>query len=144
MIRNKPALAALHILLILTVSCKPQPVFSQKTKVYDLVKDFNAKADDKTDNYFAFVKAAEVISKAGGGQLNIPKGRYYIASYKIIDGPKKNTIGDIVFRNCKNLAIIGNNSVIRVNGNFSRNKDYQHPGLPYNYAYNNTVCPFKL
>jgi len=144
MIKNKPGLATLYILLILVVSCKQQPVFSQKTKTYDLVKDFNARADDKTDNYFAFAKAAEVISKAGGGQLNIPKGKYFIASYKIIDGTKKNTISDIVFKNCKNLIIIGNNSVIRVNGNFSRNKDYQLPGNPYNYAYNNTVCPFKL
>lgn len=31
-----------------------------------------------------------------------------------------------------------------MNGNFSRNRDYQIQGLPYNYAYNNTVCPFKL
>lgn len=120
------------------------PAFSQKIKIYDLVKDFKARADDKTDNYYAFVKAAEAISRAGGGQLNIPKGKYYIASYKITGGLKKNNIDDIIFKNCKNLTIIGNNSVIRVNGNFNRNRDFQIAGLPYQYAYNNTVCPFKL
>lgn len=130
--------------LILTACCIQQPAFSQKVKTYDLVKDFKAKGDDKTDNYPAFVKAAETISRAGGGQLNIPKGKYYIGAYKIIGGNKKNNIDDIIFKNCKDLTITGNNAVIRVNGGFARTRDTRIKGLPYDYAYSHTVCPFKL
>ena len=144
MIKAKPALLVSIILFSLITSCSQQPVFSQKSGSYDLVKDFNARPDNKTDNYAAFVKAADVISKAGGGVLNIPKGQYFIAAYKGMTTDKQVQIADVVFRNCKNLTIIGNNSVVRLNGNFSRNRDYQAPGLPYNYAFNNTVCPFKL
>ncbi|MEO6540578.1 MAG: hypothetical protein ABIN74_06305 [Ferruginibacter sp.] len=144
MISSKPVYYVLPVFLFAVLICTQQRVFSQKTKVYDLVKDFKAVPDDKTDNYFAFVKAAETISSAGGGQLNIPKGNYYIAGYKSAEKNKSYTAGDIIFKNCNNLTVIGNNSVIRVNGKFTRKKDYQQGGLPYFYAYNNTICPFKL
>ena len=144
MIKIKSGITLVPFFLLLILCCKPQRVFSQKTKLYDLVKDFKAVPDDKTDNYLAFVKAAETISNAGGGQLNIPKGRYYIAAYKTADVNKLYKASDIIFRNCTNLTVIGNNSVIRVNGNFTRKTDYQIPGYTHYYAYNNTVCPFKI
>ncbi|HQW84679.1 MAG TPA: right-handed parallel beta-helix repeat-containing protein [Ferruginibacter sp.] len=131
-------------ILLLFICCKQQPVFSQKTINYDLVKDFKAVPDDKTDNYQAFAKAAETLSRAGGGHLNIPKGKYYIAAYKTPGADKLLKATDITFKNCKNLSITGNNSIIRVNGNFTRTKDYQLPGLSYYYSNNNTVCPFKF
>ena len=117
---------------------------AQKKKVYNLVKDFGARPDDKTDCYPALYKAAAALSKAGGGTLRIPKGKYYLSSYKITGGAQKNEIFDIVFKNCNGLVIQGNNSIIRMNGKFTRNADFQIPGLPYQYAYNNTVCPFKI
>ncbi|MBK7433737.1 MAG: hypothetical protein IPI66_07435 [Chitinophagaceae bacterium] len=122
----------------------PLKGIAQKNRVYDLVKDFKARPDDKTDNYAAFKMAAETISKAGGGTLNIPRGRYYIAAYKGMRAPGNPAVYDISFMNCKNLELIGNQSVIRVNGNFSRDRDYQLGGLPYHYAYKNTVCPIRL
>jgi hypothetical protein len=132
------------LLLFCFFYSRPLNVFSQKIKRYDLIKDFNAKADNKSDNYTAFINAAKKLSQAGGGILNIPKGKYYIAAYKIVGGQMKNTITDIIFKNCKNLTIVGNNSIIRVNGKFIRGSDYQLAGVPYHYAYNNTVCPFRL
>ena len=144
MFNHKTGLGFLPLLLSVIFSSFQQTVFSQKLKAYDLVKDFKAVPDDKTDNYLAFAKAAETISKAGGGQLNIPKGNYYIAAYKTSVPNKLYKAGDIIFRNCNNLTITGNNAVIRVNGNFTRKEDYQLPGLSHFYAYNNTVCPFKL
>lgn len=144
MIKNAAVPAMLPFVLLLFICCKQQPVFSQKMKVYDLVKDFNAVPDDKTDNYQAFAKAAETLSRAGGGQLNIPEGKYYIAAYKAKDRNKILQVTDITFTNCKNLTITGNNSTIRVNGKFTRTKDYQLQGLSYHYSYNNTVCPFKF
>jgi hypothetical protein len=144
MIKIKSGYAELLFFLMLLGSCIQQPVFSQKIKSYDLVKDFKAVPDDKTDNYLAFVKAAETISSAGGGILNIPRGKYYIAAYKTADANKLYKAGDIIFKNCNNLTIIGNNAVIRVNGNFTRKTDYQIPGYAHYYAYNNTVCPFKI
>lgn len=133
-----------YILTALFFICNSQALSAQKNKTYNLVTDFGAKPDNKTDNYSAFVKAAASLSNSSGRVLVIPKGNYYIAAYKILDGNKKNSITDIVFKNCRNLTVEGNNSMIRMNGNFSRNRDYQIQGLPYNYAYNNTVCPFKL
>ncbi len=133
-----------YILTALLFICNIQVLSAQKNKTYNLVTDFGAKPDNKTDCYSALAKAAAILSNSKGCVLIIPKGDYYIAAYKILDGNKKNSITDIVFKNCRNLTIEGNNSMIRMNGNFSRNKDYQIQGLPYNYAYNNTVCPFKL
>lgn len=124
--------------------CNGYLLNAQVKKTYNLVKDFGGKPDNRTDNYAAFYKAAATISKAGGGKLVIPKGTYYINSYKVTGGDKKNGITDIIFKNCKGLIIEGKNSVIRINGKFTRNNNYQIPGLPYQYAYNNTVCPFKL
>lgn len=144
MVKTKLLLVQLCIFAAGFICCKQQPVFSQNNISYDLVKDFGAKADNKTDNYAAFAKAAETLSRAGGGVLNIPKGEYYIASFKIEGGINRNSITDIIFKNCNNLTIVGNNSVIRLNGNFRRSKDYQLAGVPYNYAYNNSVCVFKL
>ena len=100
-------------LLVLFLVCNVQVLTAQKTKTYNLVTDFGAKPDDKTDCYPAFVKAAAALSKAGGGSLIIPKGKYYIGSYKIAGGPQKNTITDIIFKNCTGLTIEGNNSVDR-------------------------------
>jgi hypothetical protein len=141
MTRNRSFIGMLPFFLLLIFSCKQQPLSAQKIRVYDLVKDFKAVPDDRTDNYQAFVKAAETLSRAGGGQLNIPKGKYYIAAYK---GNKNYPAEDIIFRNCNNLTIIGNNSTIRVNGNFTRTQDYQVPGYNFFYARKNTVCPIKL
>lgn len=111
-------------------------------KVYNFVKHFGARADDKTDCYPALVKAAATLSKEGGGTLVIPKGKYYIASTKVLDGPQKNNVQDVVFKNCNTLTIAGNNSTFRINGKFTRKPDYGIASLPYRYAYENTVCPF--
>lgn len=118
--------------------------YGQQYKTYNLVKDFGARPDNKTNAYNAFLNAAATISKAGGGTLIIPKGNYYIASYKIIVGTNKNMITDILFSHCRVLKIEGNGSVIRVNGQFTRTADYQLPGLPHKYSSENTVCPIKI
>jgi len=144
MFKNKPFPGLFPVSLLLISCCTQLPAYSQKAKVYDLVKDFKAVPDNKTDNYLAFVKAAETISAAGGGQLNIPKGNYYIAAYKTSEKNKSYVAEDIVFKNCNGLTIVGNNAVIRVNGNFTRKADYHIPGVPYSYSHNNTVCPVKL
>ena len=144
MFKNKSFFVFVPVFLVVIICSIQQRVFAQKVKLYDLVKDFKAVPDDKTDNYLAFVKAAETISGAGGGQLNIPKGNYYIAACKSAPKNKLYTAGDIIFSNCNNLTIIGNNAVIRVNGNFTRKGDYHLSGVPYTYSHNNTVCVFKL
>ncbi len=126
----------LTVLFFCTVNLQAQK------KTYNFVKHFGAKADDKTDCYPALLKAAATLSKEGGGTLIIPKGKYYIASTKIMDGLQKNNVSDVVFKNCTGLTILGNGSNIRINGKFIRKPDYGIPSLPYRYAYENTVCPF--
>jgi|GEM_PF-2201199 len=144
MFKNKPSSFFIPVMVLLFICVLQQPVFAQRTRMYDLVKDFKAVPDNKTDNYLAFVKAAETLSRAGGGQLNIPKGNYYIAAYKTAEKNKLYVADDIIFKNCNNLTIIGNNAVIRVNGNFVRSRDYQIPGYSHYYANKNSICPFKL
>jgi len=138
--RSKHGLS--FIVLMLLLAAGSQYGFSQSLKTYNLVTDFGAKGDDKTDNYAAFIKAAATLSKAGGGTLIIPKGKYYIAAFKIYGGNDKNNITDIIFKNCNNLLIEGNGSTVRVNGKFTRKPDYRLAGVPYQYSYYSTVCPF--
>lgn len=138
MIKYKPAFTFLFLFIFYS----GKQLWPQKSRTYNLVTDFGARPDDRTDCYPAFVKAAATISKAGGGTLIIPKGRYYIAPYKIHGGNDKNNIEDIIFKNCNNLLINGNNSIIRINGNFSRKPGYSVTGLSHKYSYSNTVCPF--
>ncbi len=118
--------------------------WAQKGRTYNFVTDFGARPDDKTDCYPAFVKAAAALSGTTGSTLIIPKGKYYVASYKIHGGSNKNKVEDVSFKNCNGLVIEGNNSIIRINGNFSRTPDYSIPGVSYKYAYSNTVCPIIL
>lgn len=129
--------------LLLTFTVSLQAV-AQTKKTYNLVTDFGAKADDRTDNYPAFKRAASLLSNSTGFTLVIPKGKYYIGSYKIHGGAGKNEIDDIVFKNCNALTIEGNNSIIRVNGRFTRKPDYSIPGYSTIFSFNNTVCPFVL
>ena len=115
---------------------------AQTFRQYDLVKDFGAVANDKFNNYKAFQKAAAFFSGKKNVVLNIPTGKYYISDYKVSGGIKKNSITDVIFKNISGFTIKGNNSTIRVNGNFKRSADTKIAGLPFDYSYSNTVCPF--
>ena len=55
-------------------------------------------------------KLQKCCPKRVGAFLYIPKGEYYIAAYKIAGGVKRNKIDDIIFKNCNNLIINGNNN----------------------------------
>ncbi|MDB5201403.1 MAG: hypothetical protein JWQ27_812 [Ferruginibacter sp.] len=135
-------LACLVSLLLLLQSCaatKAQPV-----KTYNLVTDFGAVGDNRTNNYAAFQHAAATLSGKRNILLQIPQGQYYIADYKVEGGPKKNNISDVIFRNITGFRIEGNNSLVRVNGNFKRSADYKNSGVSFDYAYNNTVSPFTF
>ena len=123
------------------VSCKTT---AQTKSSYNLVTDFGAVGDNRTNNYTAFKKAAQTLSGTKNKKLVIPKGTYYIADYKIVQGAGKNDITDILFTNADGLSIEGSNSTIRVNGKFKRKADYQQKGVPYWYASNNTVTPFAF
>lgn len=120
------------------VSCKTT---AQIKTSYNLVTDFGAVGDNKTNNYKAFQKAAATLSGKKNKTLIIPKGNYYIADYKVIGGPQKNDITDIDFRDINGLTIEGNNSTIRINGKFKRTVDYRMPSVAAGYAYKNSVCP---
>ena len=80
------------------------------------IKDLGARGDGKSDDYAAFAKAIQIITKHKGGTLILPKANYYIGKY--------NTQAENVnlkYENLCFLEIIGNNSKIMVNGNFHRN-----------------------
>ena len=117
---------------------------TQQKQVYNFEKDFGGSGDGVSNNYKAFTKAAQTLSKRKNIILNFPKGIYKIKDYKIVDGSGKNNITDILFSDMENVIINGNGSTILVNGNFKRTADYKMPGVPFDYAYNNTVSPFTF
>ena len=121
-----------------------QQTVAQQKQVYDFEKDFGGKGDGQSNNYLAFQKAAKALSGRKNLILNFPKGVYLIKDYKIVDGRFKNNITDINFTNMENVIINGNGSSIHVNGNFKRSADYKLSGVPFDYAYKNTVSPFTL
>jgi hypothetical protein len=102
------------------------------------IKHFGAKGDGVSDDYPAFRAAADYINEKGGGTLVISNGTYFLAPYYT----KENPVADIVFRNCRNLNIIGKNAVISVNGKFHRGMDR----VSHNYKYSTTkaVIPIRV
>lgn len=132
---------ALICLALFFMGCK---TVAQTKTVYNLVTDFGAVGDNRTNNYGAFKRAAATLSGSKNKQLLIPKGIYYIADYKIHGGSRQNNITNILFSDVKGLSIQGNGSTIRLNGKFKRSADYKQSGVTYDYAYNNTVCPLAF
>ncbi len=130
------------LLLFLFCSCSTGKA-GEKTR-YDFVQDFGGVPDGITNNYAAFIKAAQTLSHKKNVQLQFPKGIYYIRDYKISGGKYKNDISDIIFTGMDHVLINGNGSTILINGNFKRSADYGLPGVSYLYAYNNTVSPFTF
>lgn len=102
------------------------------------ISQFGAKGDGKTNDYQAFIKAANFLNQKGGGQLVIPKGVYLIG----VHHSSNNNLKDIVFKNCNGLKIVGNDAIINVEGNFYRGKDYTS-GI-YGYSKTNAIIPFDF
>lgn len=82
------------------------------------VKDFGAKGDGFTDDYFALKETFEAVNKFGSGKIVFPKGNYFINQYH--DGT--NNLDDLVLENLSYLQVKGNQSVITLKGNFIRSK----------------------
>src|SRR4051794_12790655 len=98
------------VVVFISINC-----FSQSNKSIN-VKEWGAKGDGTSDDYFALLKIADTVSKMGNAEVFFPAGVYKINQYH--DG--KNTLKDILFKNCDGLKITGQNAVISVFGNFYR------------------------
>lgn len=141
-LKNIHKIVVLIVISFVLLSC--QQGAAQQKQVYNFETDFGGVGDGKTNNYKAFVKAAQALSGRRNIILNFPKGVYYIKDYKVVDGFGKNNIIDITFKDMDNVIINGNGSSIFVNGNFKRTADYKMPGVPYDYSYKGTVSPFNF
>lgn len=85
------------------------------------IKNYGAKGDGKTNDYWAFIKAIADINKQGGNcTLIVPHGTYIIGVYNTADKIYKN----FEFDSCTNISIIGLSAVIDVKGNYHRAADY--------------------
>lgn len=128
------------ILSFIFLSC--QPSVAQQKLEYNFETDFGGKGDGISNNYNAFIKAAQSLSGKKNIILNFPKGIYLIKDYKIEKGYNRNNITDVVYKNMENVIINGNGSTILVNGNFKRTADYKMSGVTFDYSYKGTVSPF--
>ena len=106
------------------------------------VKNYGAKGDGKTNDYWAFIKAANDINKrAGNCVLIVPKGNYFIGVY---NSPGK-TYQDIEFDSCTNISIIGFSAVVNIEGNYHRAADYitgVKKRITRSYTY--SIIPFSF
>src|SRR4051812_5710109 len=80
------------------------------------VKDYGAKGDSHSDDYFAIKKVVDIVNQKKTGTIYFPPGEYYIGQYH--NG--KDKIQDLVFKNCNGLKIYGKQAKISLNGNFHR------------------------
>lgn len=101
---------------------------------------FGAKGDGVTDDYQAWRTLAEQVSRAGGGRVVCaPRRRYLLNRYRITEGRRRNTVDNIVFRDCHGLSIDLNGSLVAVRGGFRRTKPANSSHAP-----ENTVVPFMF
>lgn len=87
-------------------------------KIID-VKKLGAVGDGKHNDYPALLKAAQLAAKTNNTEIVFPKGIYFLN----VVHETGSSVSDIIFNNCSRLTIKGNNSIIRVNGNFIRKTD---------------------
>jgi hypothetical protein len=124
--------------LLMLVFMLPSSMAFEKRDVQQTfisIKKFGAKGDGVTDDYKAFLALADYVNTHRGGNIVFPKGTYYIAAYHT----KDNSISDIVFKNCTNLFIKGEDAVISVNGKINRTMD--HKGSRAWYSRTNAIVP---
>jgi hypothetical protein len=101
---------------------------------------FGARGDGVSDDYPAWRRLAEQVSRAGGGRvICAPRRRYLLNRYRITEGRRRNTVDNIVFRDCRGLSIDLNGSVVAVRGGFHRTKPAEG-----SHAVENTVIPFMF
>jgi hypothetical protein len=84
------------------------------TQVYIVksIRNFGAKGNGKSDDQFAFEKAASFFNSRGGnGKLVLPKGIYIVGRQDFRTGIKQRHVLNIL--NCKNLTIEGEGAVVK-------------------------------
>lgn len=119
-------------LLIFCAGCS-----AQKTATVN-VKDFGAKGDGVSDDYSAVLAAVDEVNRIGSGTLVFPKGTYFLKPYHTSGSSVRN----IELKNVRGVEIIGNNSVIKVNGKHHRGADYSTGG--YSYSNTGAVIPMLI
>ncbi len=119
------------------------------------VKDFGAVGDGVADDYQALKDAFTFVNQKGGNvTLVFPKGTYYIdrvyhandfgveltAPSKSWDGSKNEQITHLFLKDVSNFKVLGNNSTIKVKGDYHKGIDTILFGEKYTYIY--PVMPF--
>lgn len=106
------------------------------------VKDFGAKGDGTSDDYDALQAAAAAVCETPGATLLFPEGTYRISRYRIVAGPKQNTVQNIRYTGCKGTTITGVQAKIYVKGDFRRRIDKKEGGNGISYT--SSVIPFEM
>ncbi|MDO5655728.1 MAG: glycosyl hydrolase family 28-related protein [Flavobacteriaceae bacterium] len=126
----------LPIVFILFTACASTPIKTTSQKVIN-VKDFGAKGDGITNDYLSFKNAVEAINKQGGGKLEIPLGHYLLNTYSTGKEDKS-----LVFQNCKQLEIEGNNSIMELKGDFHRK--VTRTGAKHKFSTDRSLVPLLI
>jgi hypothetical protein len=120
------------VVVLISINC-----FSQSNKSIN-VKEWGAKGDGISDDYYALLKIADTVSKMGNAEVFFPAGVYKINQYH--DG--KNNLKDIIFRNCNGLKITGEKAIISVMGNFYR--PITRRGNKHVFSNISAIIPFRF
>lgn len=108
-----------------------------QTAPVNVVQRFGFVADGKTDNYAAFRRLSEHATRIGGGRYLFPPGVYWVAKYRTTETYQRETfqqarpadVINAVYKDCRNLELIGKGAVIRLNGRFHRAAKAKSAGL---------------
>lgn len=85
------------------------------------IKNYGAKGDGKTNDYWAILKAITTVNSRGGNcTLIFPAGDYVIDVHNTADKKYK----DLEFDSCSNISVIGFSAIINVKGDYHRAAEY--------------------
>ena len=115
-----------------------QPFIPDSAKVFD-VRDFGAKGDDTTNDSAAVRAAAQALTEAGGGVLNIPKGVYIVGGQSHEEGkyPYYRAERVVDLKGLDGVVIDGHGATLRLTpglhyGSFDKNTGERiDPAMPF-------------
>lgn len=138
-------------LILLAISLNSCKVLENKELISE--KHFGGVGDGKTDNYEAFLALAKFLKNKNNIRVIFKEGVYLINQYKHADCRsygsieclkqfKGNAIEDVLFEGLTNVEFVGNNSSIKLKGDYLRSNDYKLSGLNFKYSCSSSVVPF--
>ena len=121
-----------------TISDLQTDVTTLDTKLSSLntvnISEFGAVGDGITDDYDAFIAAANYFKDKGTGTLILEPKTYLLDRYRIVGGENQNDVENIFFEDVVGFTLEGNGATILKKGDFNRTYDFDASGNKYSYV----------